>query len=345
MLSSIFSCLFPSSNKNMVDNGAQITYDFDNYFTSDDKEVTIVHNNYILPKYEVNSQSKADILIRQQQEKINSSKVNSASDSLPMLQQYMIENSNKLDTSKSNITDVESQEYHKLELIEVKGNILNNDICTFNAKGLLNGGRDKKDGYSYFGFGDKNKIQANNKYPLDYELNPQGENISTNVLFSIYFNLESKNYTICSYLSDCDKTMVFIRLSKEFYKLKKTNIVSIGDIFLLVEIDSVNNLRIDLINKQEYSKSKVFNSKFIGLVGVGRDNYNEIYINNSKLSRINSAFQVINDCWYLMDGNGSKSSSNGTWIHLIGEWEIKSEEMTIKINQSYLLLKTVKYSN
>ena len=45
----------------------------------------------------------------------------------------------------------------------------------------------KKDENSVFGFGKNNKIQLNKIYLLDFELNLQGENISTNISFNIFY--------------------------------------------------------------------------------------------------------------------------------------------------------------
>lgn len=73
-------------------------------------------------------------------------------------------------------------------------------------------------------------------------------------------------------------------------------------------------------------------------IHIGRNPDCEIFIDDSMVSRINSTITYENDIWIITDGSiingqGTKKSTNGTWIYAHDEIEI-NDQMTFKSNHN-----------
>jgi pSer/pThr/pTyr-binding forkhead associated (FHA) protein len=60
---------------------------------------------------------------------------------------------------------------------------------------------------------------------------------------------------------------------------------------------------------------------------VGRTEKCSIMFNDTSLSRLQCRIDFIDDKWFIKDGDGEKSSTNGTW--LFAEDELKLEERSV----------------
>jgi pSer/pThr/pTyr-binding forkhead associated (FHA) protein len=68
-------------------------------------------------------------------------------------------------------------------------------------------------------------------------------------------------------------------------------------------------------------------------VTIGRSKECAISFKESNLSRIQCRIDCIDDKWFLMDGDGGKLSTNGTWI-FAGEEEKIQDGTIFKAGQS-----------
>lgn len=59
---------------------------------------------------------------------------------------------------------------------------------------------------------------------------------------------------------------------------------------------------------------------------IGRSQDNEIMINQQTISRKQCKIQFLEGSWFLMDGDGKKESSNGTWLSLTDHFEKKKQQ-------------------
>lgn len=222
------------------------------------------------------------------------------------------------------ITDVEVQENPRIELEEVEGNILNGEKIEICATGMIHSSiRQANDGISYFGITNNNNTGFKEYTKLDFVLNLDSLNTASNVIFKVFFDKKTKKYFISSNIGESDKTILFVRIERVF-AIKRKHIVSLGDIHISVETDSNNSLKIEIVSGNEESKSKLFKKETSGMIKLGRNKDNEIVLNNTAFSRIQTSFYFDShsNCWMLQDGNGDKKSRNGTWIYLDDDWEI-----------------------
>ena len=57
-------------------------------------------------------------------------------------------------------------------------------------------------------------------------------------------------------------------------------------------------------------------------ITIGRITSASIHISNSTLSRVQCTFNCVESKWYLIDGDGAKPSTNGTWLYAEEPFEI-----------------------
>ena len=245
------------------------------------------------------------------------------------------------------ITDIDVQENPKLELIDVEGNLLNKQRVEINASGIictdnksLIKQRSNRDGCCYFGFSNSNNITDKKK--LDYILNINSNNLSSNLLFKIYFSKSFKQYFISSNIAEEDKTIVFVRIENKF-KITAKHIISLGDIHLSVESNEANGntLKIDIVSKNETTITKTFNPNTCSIVKIGRKKDNEFVILSNTISNIQTTiiYDKINKCWFIFDGSGNKHSTNGSWIYLNFDWLISENNLYFRIDNNFIHLR------
>ena len=77
---------------------------------------------------------------------------------------------------------------------------------------------------------------------------------------------------------------------------------------------------------------KIF-SKESPSITIGRSSTSTLQIASHALSRIQLLLYYKNNEWYLSDGDGSKPSTNGTWLYLNNEQELENN-MIIKVSET-----------
>lgn len=239
----------------------------------------------------------------------------------------------------SHFTDIDVQENPKLELLEYEGKILNGLRIEILASGMSKySERNAKDGVSFFGFKTFESNQVSHNLPLDYVLNIESDNTTTNVLFKIFFDKPSKKYYISSNIGEGDKTIVFVKIENPFV-IKNKHIISLGEIHISVEVDLKGSLQIDVVTGNENPISKTFHMNHTGPVRIGRSKDCEFMINNLTISKVQTSFKYIGENWIIYDGTENKKSTNGTWIYLDDDWPINEDILQFRIDKNFLHLR------
>ena len=191
-------------------------------------------------------------------------------------------------------------------------------------------GRGKKDGVTIFS---KINIDNNNdnKFKGDFNLN-YNENINYPYIFAIYYQRESKNYSIKAYSGkNSDNRLLYIKLSDNYnLPLKQKEIISAGNI--IFQIIPIENNKIEIINLSKkdlnVESKKIFDPNNIKEVTIGRDkNCNFSFPKDKSFSRHQTTFSFDdnNKEWIIIDGNNNKCSTNGTWVFATHSFIIKDQ--------------------
>ena len=191
-------------------------------------------------------------------------------------------------------------------------------------------GRGKKDGVTIFS---KINIDNNNdnKFKGDFNLN-YNENINYPYIFAIYYQRESKNYSIKAYSGkNSDNRLLYIKLSDNYnLPLKQKEIISAGNI--IFQIIPIENNKIEIINlsKKDLNEEskKIFDPNNIKEVTIGRDkNCNFSFPKDKSFSRHQTTFSFDdnNKERIIIDGNNNKCSTNGTWVFATHSFIIKDQ--------------------
>lgn len=244
-----------------------------------------------------------------------------------------------IEETPNSINDLVVQENPLIDLEEIEGNLLCGRKIRINASGSETGLRHRKDGYTFFGYAPKKALYDEIDEILNYP-----DSKTEDKIFSIYFNVTFKRYYLMSSVNENSKNILFVKLQNPF-ELKYKNIISLGDIHILLQIEeNTKNLFIEIVaNKGEEIITKNFNKNFKGPIKIGRSKSNEIVLNNTTLSRTQASisFNSTNNSWILQDGIGSKPSMNGTWIFLDFEWGFVEDCIYFRIGKNYLSLKKI----
>ena len=219
--------------------------------------------------------------------------------------------------------------------------------------GYVNSKR-KKDGITYFGYHNEEDLSIDYifKYSENFDINNfNGKH------FMIKFNPDDLNY----YIQDLGKGCgTFIKI-QEWTEIKNNLLINIGENYLVFslgedeqeETENINNN----INNDNCLNLKIFSLKEQHIftlypdncpVTIGRNNENNIVIEDDLLSRIHCTIDFNNDKWYIQDGyakNGIKEeeikkSTNGSWIYAYDEIKI-IDKMVFKANHNLFLCSLV----
>ena len=194
---------------------------------------------------------------------------------------------------------------------------------------------------SYFGF--VRNIENNRSNLIDFLIEPNG-NYETKFVgrhFKISYNQNDFKY----YIQDCGNGYgTFLKIEKDVL-IKNNSLISIGNSYLVCEVNSSENKINNIIKIKIFSGIKEENKKFDytfnslekSNIIIGRNFNFDINIDDDLLSRVNSTLIYKENEWYLYDGNYIKNpeskSTNGTWIYLIDETQIY-DNMIFKSNQN-----------
>jgi len=216
--------------------------------------------------------------------------------------------------------------------------------------GMLNGKRNKKDGFSVFGL--KNTIdrsgQLNNDFLINFnkDLDEIGDiETESGKVFEIIFNKKNKEYTL--YFINPYLYLYYKINNYVYFYPQKDYFLFVGKIFLSINIlkegnEQIINIQVDNTyenneNKEEINKKYTFEQNK-NIITIGRLNC-DININEKCVSKVHGVieFSKINQLFFYKDRN----STNGTnllikkddFLKIKGEMNFKLEDVTFKIQE------------
>ena len=260
---------------------------------------------------------------------------------------------------QGNITEEEINNSSKIIIEEIEGNLFNGEKIEINAGGMV-GGRGKRDGFAIFGQknekNDENSQKSNNNnsdediFKPDYELN-YSEHLPYPYIFTIYYKKNEKAYYIRAFSGKgSDNKILFIKLNNEKkFILKQKELLSAGD--EIFQINPIENNFLEIIhlerkknNRNNNDNKLIFEGTKNKIVTLGRSKDCDFSFPKDKsFSRFQTSFEFDDDKkeWYIIDGKGSKSSTNGTWIFGTHSFLIE-KEMIVDVLNSTIKIKEIK---
>ncbi|OMJ66943.1 hypothetical protein SteCoe_36043 [Stentor coeruleus] len=219
-----------------------------------------------------------------------------------------MKNSNTNETvmtiAKTNLTTRRKEEYQKkliISVIETMHLVIGNEYEIF-PTGLENSKRAIKDSCVYAG-----TLEKQGNLIVNDILLPEDEKGAGKRHFMIKYNKEKQNY----FLKDMGDGMgTFIRIEQPL-KLKNSYIVSFGDSHMMVNIEN-NLLTIRFVEGPKADHKSTYSPED-SPIKIGRFNDCDIRFEDTSLSR-NHCYMYYADAWMIMDGDGKKLSTNGTWL-------------------------------
>ena len=231
----------------------------------------------------------------------------------------------KSDNSKKNLKNKNSKKQIQIPKIKITNeDIINGPICSIeeiysssilkkdkliiNPGGLI-GGREKKDGVSFF-------VLPNSSFKYkDYILNLNAKNEKENdfYIFMIYYDVENTKYNI-DFNENFSRKISIHLFGQMSIPIKQKEIISFGDIIIEL-IPNLNNGLIQLINLKEDRKFEF--EKKEKIITIGKGNNCKISVESKmNISKIQCTltFSINDNAWILNDGYEDKNSNNGTWM-------------------------------
>lgn len=213
------------------------------------------------------------------------------------------------------------------------------------AYGLIKSFRNKKDGYTYFGYYPNDK-----KSEVDYILKPIEENFEQRFIGK-HFQIKFNPYDLKYYILDLGCGFGTFRKLIIDTIITDNFLINIGNSYIVFTYDDRNNnkneedkdilktLRLKIFSGTLRSEQVLINPLVQNKFYIGRDSNNYIIIQDNLLSKVHCTVYFKDNLeWVIQDGylnelNIIKPSTNGTWLMLNVETEITSE-MIIKSNQN-----------
>ena len=230
-----------------------------------------------------------------------------------------------------------------LTIIEENGNLLLSKEIKINPGGLetnfqcINNNK-SKNGLVLFGPTNSKNINV----PLNFNSNELSQYEKFPYLFGVFFIKETKTYYIQPYLGDGTYNLLFVKLygGQELIISNKEVINIGGGIFQINIIDdsSITITVVSIVNDSGISENiltkRTFNKETISQISFGRDeSCTFAFPNNKNFSRKQAIIFYRNGCWVIKDGNGTRGSTNGSWILGIHPFKI-SENLIVEILSS-----------
>lgn len=230
----------------------------------------------------------------------------------------------------------------KLKLKNIFGDLFKeNFVIIINEYGIENFSplRQKYDGITKFGaciYNNENKTPIN-----DFQIFSLEKNIQT--LFMIKYDSNKKKYFFISNINnqiDFQDLNIFIKLEKSMPINRKYNI-SLGKVNFSVEQINNYSLEFKLYLENGETELYLFDIKK-NLIKIGRSKECDIVLKSLEYSRVHTCiyYNQKDNIWYIRDGIGDKTSSNGTWLYINFPWEI-SYDTKIRIGKNLLELNLI----
>jgi hypothetical protein len=155
--------------------------------------------------------------------------------------------------------------------------------------------------------------------------------------FAIYYNVNDGNYYIKDFNTGVGALM---RIKK--YIMGKNTLINIGGNYLVIYIEKkkiiikiFNNNILDSPSKQDKNdincdlKEYDIDENRDFCINIGRNQNCDIIIEDMMLSKIQChiEYNSSDKCFYLIDGDGQKDSTNGTWVFILNPTKITNNFM------------------
>ena len=231
-------------------------------------------------------------------------------------------------------------------------NLKKGEILKIDAYGMIKSFRNKKDGYTYFGY-----YPNNRKNEVDFILKPIEENFEQRFIGK-HFQIKFNPYNLKYYILDLGCGFGTFRKLIIDTIITDNFLINIGNSYIVFTYDDRNNykneedkdiikiLRLKIFSGTLRSEQVLINPLIQNKIYIGRDSNNYIIIQDNLLSKIHCTVYFKDNLeWVIQDGyvnelNIIKPSTNGTWLMLNVETEIKNE-MIFKSNQNLFKCKYI----
>ena len=231
-------------------------------------------------------------------------------------------------------------------------NLKKGEILKIDAYGMIKSFRNKKDGYTYFGY-----YPNDRKSEVDFILKPIEENFEQRFIGK-HFQIKFNPYNLKYYILDLGCGFGTFRKLIIDTIITDNFLINIGNSYIVFTYDDRNNykneedkdiikiLRLKIFSGTLRSEQVLINPLIQNKIYIGRDSNNYIIIQDNLLSKIHCTVYFKDNLeWVIQDGyvnelNIIKPSTNGTWLMLNVETEIKNE-MIFKSNQNLFKCKYV----
>ena len=231
-------------------------------------------------------------------------------------------------------------------------NLKKGEILKIDAYGMIKSFRNKKDGYTYFGY-----YPNNRKNEVDFILKPIEENFEQRFIGK-HFQIKFNPYDLKYYILDLGCGFGTFRKLTIDTIITDNFLINIGNSYIVFTYDDRNNnkndedkdilkiLRLKIFSGTLRSEQVLINPLIQNRIYIGRDSNNYIIIQDNLLSKVHCTVYFKDNLeWVIQDGyvnelNIIKPSTNGTWLMLNLETEI-TNEMIIKSNQNLFKCKYV----
>lgn len=232
----------------------------------------------------------------------------------------------------------EIREGPRLNLNIIEGTSLQKGtLLKISPTGLENSLRNKKDGLTFLG----SLVKEGEEFTNDFIIPDTEPGVGKHHLV-IRYNVQTKSYC----LKDLGEgTGTFVRLDNSL-ALKNGYIISFGDSHMVVQLQgenefniSNNTLTVRFLDGPKIDQFYSFTSEE-GPVQIGRMIDCKIRFDDNSLSRYQCTMRFENQKWVLRDGDGKKSSTNGTWLFADEYFEIY-EDLVFKAGQTLFQAKVI----
>ena len=231
-------------------------------------------------------------------------------------------------------------------------NLKKGEILKIDAYGMIKSFRNKKDGYTYFGY-----YPNDRKSEVDFILKPIEENFEQRFIGK-HFQIKFNPYNLKYYILDLGCGFGTFRKLTIDTIITDNFLINIGNSYIVFTYDDRNNnkndedkdilkiLRLKIFSGTLRSEQVLINPLIQNRIYIGRDSNNYIIIQDNLLSKVHCTVYFKDNLeWVIQDGyvnelNIIKPSTNGTWLMLNVETEIKNE-MIFKSNQNLFKCKYV----
>jgi len=231
--------------------------------------------------------------------------------------------------------------YNNNKKSSIGTNIINDDTTNRLNKNLIsesfNNEATKDFQYNDFVFPIEEKEDNNNLYEFP--------------IFAIYYRVDDGNY----YIKDFNTGMGALMKIKK-YTMRGNTLINIGANYLVmytnqnkIIIKIFNNTILERINKNERNSMKceikefdIFGNQNLE-IKIGRNQNCNVIIEDMMLSKVQCIIEYNSKekNFYLIDGDGTKESTNGTWVFILNSTKI-TENFIFKAEHTLFMANLIK---